>query len=151
MALYWICIIALGALMGVVGQAIRVIVGLKKMSDEAAALGRKLTEAIEPARLLISLLIGAVAGVLAAVVTLAPGSPVSREALLGLGAAGYSGADFVEGFMARYLPGGGPTRPPSRFTAAAAVIQTAPALAAVSAAVLMDKPGSQAPSLPEGG
>lgn len=105
MALYWVWIIALGALMGVVGQGLRIIVGLKKASDTAAALGRKFTEMIMPARLLISLLIGVLAGVMAAIVTLTPGAAISREALLGLVAAGYSGTDFIEGFMARWLPG----------------------------------------------
>ncbi len=102
----WIWIITLGALMGAVGQGVRVIVGLKKTSDEAATLGHKLADQIEPARLVISLLIGAVAGVIAAVATISLGAQVSRETLLGLAAAGYSGADFVEGFAARYLPSG---------------------------------------------
>jgi len=105
-ALYWVSIIALGGLAGIVGQGIRIIVGLKKASDAAAARGQKFTETIEPARLLISLLVGALAGAMAAIITLTPGAPISRTALMGLAAAGYSGADFVEGFMARYLPGG---------------------------------------------
>lgn len=61
-ALYWVSIIALGGLAGIVGQGIRIIVGLKKASDAAAARGQKFTETIEPARLLISLLVGALAG-----------------------------------------------------------------------------------------
>jgi len=43
----WVSLIALGALMGVVGQGIRVIVGLKKARDELAALGH-LNEAGKP-------------------------------------------------------------------------------------------------------
>jgi hypothetical protein len=110
----WFSIVALSALMGIAGQGIRVFVGLMKVRDEAAALGHKFIKAVEPTRLTISLLIGAVAGVAAAIVV-APVSPVSRAALLGLGAAGYSGADLVEGLMARYLSNW--TRPPSRFGA----------------------------------
>jgi hypothetical protein len=130
MALPWILIIALGALMGVVGQGIRVTVGLKKASDRAAESGQKFTETIEPARLLVSLLIGALAGVMAAIMTLKPNSAVERDALLALGAAGYSGTDFIEGFMARYLPGR--LQPPAGFAAAAAISAAAPVAAAVS-------------------
>jgi hypothetical protein len=103
-ALYWISILALGGLAGIVGQGIRTIVGLKKASDAAAIRRQKFTETIEPARLVISLLVAALAGAMAAIITLTPGAPISRIALMGLAAAGYSGADFVEGFMA-YLAG----------------------------------------------
>jgi len=109
----WVSTIVLGALMGLVGQGIRVIVGLKKVRDGAAALGHKFTETIEPRRLTISLLIGAVAGLVSAIAT-TPGSPVSRAALLGFGAAGYCGADLVEGLMARHLFGR--TQPRYRFS-----------------------------------
>jgi hypothetical protein len=146
MALSWICIIALGALTGVVGQGIRVIVGLKKASDQAAALDRKFTEMVEPARLLISLLIGMLAGVMAAIVTLTPDAPVPRDALLGVAAAGYSGADFIEGFMARYLPGGRTSSPYRSVVAAAVVAAPSPPSPAVSVAVAGDRPGSDASS-----
>jgi hypothetical protein len=109
----WIPIVALGALMGFLGQAIRVIVGLKKTRDQAAALEQKFTDMFEPATMLISLLIGAVAGALAAIMILKPDAAISPGTLLGLAAAGYSGADFIEGFIARYLPTGSlPAGPP---------------------------------------
>ena len=54
----WIWIAALGVLMGAVGQGIRVIVGLKKTGDDAAAAGDRLSDRIDAARLSISLLIG---------------------------------------------------------------------------------------------
>ncbi len=100
----WVLTIVLGALMGVVGQGIRAIVGLRKERDGAAALGRKFIETFAPRRLLISLSIGAIAGGVAAIVT-APSAPVSWAALLGFGTAGYSGADFVEGVMGQHLFG----------------------------------------------
>ena len=63
--------------------------------------------------MLISLLIGAVAGALAAIMILKPDAAISPGTLLGLAAAGYSGADFIEGFIARYLPTGSlPAGPP---------------------------------------
>jgi hypothetical protein len=49
----------LGGLTGIVGQGIRIVVGLKKAADGAAARGQKFTETIEPARLVISSLAGA--------------------------------------------------------------------------------------------
>jgi hypothetical protein len=75
MAVDWIWIVLLGALLGAAGQGVRIIVGLKKASDEAATLGHRFAEHFEPARLLVSLLIGAVAGVLAAILILQPATP----------------------------------------------------------------------------
>jgi uncharacterized membrane protein YeaQ/YmgE (transglycosylase-associated protein family) len=106
MATPWISIIALGALLGFLGQSVRVIVGLKKTRDQAAALGKTFSEALEPSTLFTSLLIGAVAGALAALMILKPDAGITPEMLLGLAAAGYSGADFVEGFLARRLAAG---------------------------------------------
>ena len=100
----WVLTIVLGALMGVVGQGIRAIVGLRKERDGAAALGRKFIETFAPRRLLISLLIGAIAGAVAAIVT-TPSAPVSWAALLAFATAGYSGADLVEGVMGQRLFG----------------------------------------------
>ena len=118
MATPWISLIALGAILGFLGQSVRVVVGLKKARDEAAALGKTFTEAFEPSTMLVSLLIGGVAGALAAIMALRPDTNIATETLLGLAAAGYSGADFIEGFIARYLPVGGAPAPPP---AAAAV------------------------------
>jgi putative chitinase len=117
MAVDWIWIVVLGALMGAVGQGVRIVIGLKKMSDDAATNGHDFTDRIEPARLLISLLIGSIAGVMAAIATLSTNAPISRDALLGLAAAGYAGADFIEGFMARYLPSSR-ARPPAALAGA---------------------------------
>src|SRR5260370_30660572 len=120
MATPWISIIALGAALGFLGQSVRVVVGLKKARDEAAALGKTFTEAFEPSTMLVSLLIGGVAGALAAIMALRPDTNIATETLLGLAAAGYSGADFIEGFIARYLPAGGCRRAASRTTGALA-------------------------------
>jgi hypothetical protein len=58
MATPWISIIALGAALGFLGQSVRVVVGLKKARDEAAALGKTFTEAFEPSTMLVSLSMG---------------------------------------------------------------------------------------------
>jgi len=102
----WFQLLGIGMLAGALGQAIRVIVGLKKTSDSAAP-GTALADNIDAARLLVSLLIGAVAGALAATTTLtAPGklNSIAPEIFFGLMAAGYAGADFIEGFMSKTMP-----------------------------------------------
>jgi hypothetical protein len=106
-AIQWIEVIVLGGLAGALGQGARAIVGLKKLGDEAAAEGRSSKELFEATRLFISLAIGFTAGALAAVLTvenLATGR-VTMEQILAFAAAGYAGADFIEGAMSRFVPG----------------------------------------------
>lgn len=101
--------IVLGAIIGMLGQSLRVIVGLKKKSDRATGPG--LSEDPVPfdtQRLLTSLFIGAIAGVLG-MLTLTnfaplPGGEVSAQKFFSLIGIGYAGTDFIEGFMLRYLP-----------------------------------------------
>ena len=107
-------IILLGGLMGLFGQGIRAVVGLKTMVDEANQKGVSQNELFDAARLLISLVIGFLAGIAA---TLALGfdkfETIQMSLLLGIAAAGYSGTDFIEGFISQYLPrrqAGGGTR-----------------------------------------
>ena len=102
LAVQWIYIIAVGLLMGSIGQTMRIVVGLKKATDQAGSNQQSFTDVFQPATLLVSLLIGGIAGALAAIITAKPDVAMSTETLLGLAAAGYSGADFVEGFMARF-------------------------------------------------
>ena len=99
----WLVILALGLLMGSIGQGVRIVVGLKKANEKAASAGKALHEVFEPSTLLVSLLIGAIAGALAAVTTMTSDGSVSATSLMGVSAAGYSGADFVEGIMNRYI------------------------------------------------
>jgi hypothetical protein len=58
MAMPWISIVTLGAILGFLGQSVRVVVGLKKARDKAAALGKTFTEAFEPSTMLVSLSMG---------------------------------------------------------------------------------------------
>jgi hypothetical protein len=108
----WILLIALGAAMGFLGQTIRIIVGLKKVNDQAAASNQTFGELFQAPTLIISLLIGATAGALAAIVV-KPEASLARETLMGFAAAGYSGADFIEGFISKYLPGRAPLEVPA--------------------------------------
>ena len=95
----------LAGLMGMVGQGARTVVGLKKLHDFNATQPPDQASTFLASRLVISLIIGFIAGVLAALaisldkLTGAPGANV--EVLLGLAAAGYAGADFIEGFMSK--------------------------------------------------
>jgi hypothetical protein len=95
----WLGILAVGIILGAIGQGARTIVGFKKYNDDddPAAL-------FDGVRLLISFGIGGVAGALAAI-TLIPEGQASKEQLFGIAAAGYAGTDFIEGFITR-LSGG---------------------------------------------
>ncbi|MEO1457668.1 MAG: hypothetical protein AAFV49_08900 [Pseudomonadota bacterium] len=99
----WLGILGLGAACGIAGQTARVVVGLKKAQDAAAA-DPDPEAAIKSQRILVSLLIGAAAGSLAGIYTLDDPNMVSQEEVLGLIAAGYAGADFIEGVMKKLKP-----------------------------------------------
>lgn len=89
--------VTLGILLGLLGQALRVVVGIKKEVDQATAAGKTLKDSFDSVRLAISLMIGGLAGGLGAISLL--GTEINRELLLTLVAIGYSGADFIEGFV----------------------------------------------------
>ncbi|HMN44494.1 MAG TPA: hypothetical protein PKE27_07980 [Povalibacter sp.] len=113
----WINIIALGAVLGAIGQAARGIVGWKKVFDEAQSLHTSAREIFSPSRLVVSLLVGAVAGVLATLTLVddpaklvdGQSSVQFKQFLLALVATGYAGTDFIEGFVRnRYSPAATP-------------------------------------------
>jgi hypothetical protein len=111
----WLLSILLGGLVGLVGQAVRVIVGLKKVQETASAAGTRFADEFQGSQLLVSLLIGFTAGALAAL-TLGsgPANPTRQDMMVLLGA-GYAGTDFIEGLISKYLPGGKtvPAAPPA--------------------------------------
>lgn len=94
-------IVVLGAILGAVGQGIRVIVGLKKVYDEAVKNNQPANELLQYRQLALSLVIGfaigAMAGVLAAVNSV--DTQFSKSVIVAFIAAGYAGTDFIEGFM----------------------------------------------------
>lgn len=96
---YWINLIALGAILGATGQMARTIVGMKKMFDAADRSIQRSKNLFETSRLVYSLLVGATAGVLAAVVTEPAIDSIAKSTIFGLIGAGYSGADFIEGIL----------------------------------------------------
>src|SRR5580698_11410069 len=97
-----------GGLMGIIGQGLRIIVGMKKLNDDAKDQLVKVKSIFDEGRLMISLLIGFCAGSLAmiSISTFSPDffSSNTKQNLLSLIAAGYSGTDFIEGFIKKYLP-----------------------------------------------
>lgn len=99
----WFELIGFAALLGAGGQGARVIVGIKKLNDAASgSAGAPATsELIVLSRMLVSLAIGAIAGGITAATTMRPGEGLSGEQVAGLAAAGYAGADFIEGFINR--------------------------------------------------
>ncbi len=105
-ALDWLPVLTLGSLLGAVGQVIRTIPGLKKLNEDPN--GR-----FKPAQLLISIVIGAAAGVLAMItLELTSSQAISTQDIVTVIAAGYTGADFIEAFISKNVAGVDRTIPP---------------------------------------
>jgi putative chitinase len=107
-------VLLLGGLLGVIGQGVRAIVGLKKMFDQAETQNVGQYDLFLASRLLISLFIGFIAGAAAAFFSaIKPGGPIdlSTSTLTAFAAAGYAGTDFIEGLASRFTTNTGPTPP----------------------------------------
>jgi hypothetical protein len=96
-------LILLGAILGMAGQIIRFVAGLKKSARNTPGDGttRSITSGLDNKQLLlglmISLIIGSMAGVLASI-NLA-GKPIDNSVIVAFLAAGYAGTDLIEGFI----------------------------------------------------
>lgn len=103
--------LALAGTLGAAGQAVRAVGGLKKMSDQARASGVGTFENFQTSRFVISLIVGFVAGMVAALSLglskLMAANADNTELFLGLAAAGYGGTDFLEAFARRLTGAGG--------------------------------------------
>lgn len=99
-------LILLSGILGMIGQGIRVVVGLKKMHEAANAQQTTVSDIFQGNRLSISLMIGFIAGALAAFTLKLKidGNFYDSPILPTLIAAGYSGTDFIEGFMRKSVP-----------------------------------------------
>ena len=100
----------LGGILGTVGQGLRIIVGMKKLNDKAKDAGNeKVGPLVDTSRMVISLLIGFCAGILAVLSTSSfspdyfKGANIKQN-LLTIIAAGYAGTDFIEGLINKFLP-----------------------------------------------
>jgi putative chitinase len=107
-------VLLLGGLLGVIGQGVRAIVGLKKMFDQAQSQDVGQYDLFLASRLFISLFIGFIAGAVAAFFSgiKADGSvDITTSTLTAFAAAGYAGTDFIEGIASRFTGTGGPAAP----------------------------------------
>lgn len=95
-------------LLGVLGQGIRAIVGLKNAGALASTTPSEQAE-FSLAYLVLSLMIGFIAGVLAGIAlnlqNIVAITPDNWKLLLGIAASGYVGADFIENTMSVVIPG----------------------------------------------
>lgn len=91
--------ILVGGLLGAIGQGIRVAVGLGKLntSNVNKAIDGDDKEEFSPARLILSIFIGMIAGAIAALLKGPVSDSGAKEYYFPIIAAGYSGADFIEG------------------------------------------------------
>ncbi|MCW4469604.1 hypothetical protein OGH69_11550 [Flavobacterium sp. MFBS3-15] len=98
----------IGGTLGIIGQGIRIIIGLKKLDEsrsqaQADANGTVVKEVFTSNRLLISIFFGFVAGTLAALVKPPADKGYTTELIMALIASGYAGADFIEGLFNTYF------------------------------------------------
>jgi putative chitinase len=103
-ATQFLTFLVLCMILGAAGQVGRVVVGLKKLRDQTNAQGTDFNESFEVSRLVVSLIIGGVAGIIAGLAL--KSGDVSANAYdtkfaVGIMAAGYAGADFIEGFISK--------------------------------------------------
>jgi len=93
--------------MGMIGQGIRAVIGLKSASTLAAQSGSQ-QSAFDSAYFALSLMIGGVAGIIAGfgigLASLLATLQTDQKVLLALAASGYAGADFIENAMTNFLP-----------------------------------------------
>jgi putative chitinase len=94
-------------LMGLIGQGIRAVAGLKNAASVDASPNQ--ASVFSAAYLGVSLMIGFIAGVAAGLAMFdkifGPNATITVELLLGLVAAGYAGADFIETTASKLIPG----------------------------------------------
>jgi hypothetical protein len=141
----WLLLLLLGGLAGAIGQLARVIVGLKKVNDVAEAKDVSSAELIEPARLFTSIAIGFTAGALASMAIADEALRLTTQQVLGLAAAGYAGADFIEGFMKKEKALKEPADPPVESMVRAVSAQPVSAPAIVITAAPADRGAAAAP------
>lgn len=93
--------VLLGMILGGCGQGARVIIGLKKVNDDARKNDKTFNEVFEIKKLLLSLLyaliIGSIAGIFMAVSSI--GKDFTASTIIAIMGAGYAGTDFIEGFV----------------------------------------------------
>lgn len=105
----WLEVMLLGIVSGAAGQLARSIAGIVKLNQSRIDPNTP-TETFQAGALVISIIIGATAGLVAALAMFGdPGADaekgikITTQSILGLMAAGYAGADFIQAFAGKYL------------------------------------------------
>jgi hypothetical protein len=101
-----ICNVIAGGLLGILGQGIRIAVGLKKFNEDntMAAVKGQATEPFSASRLMVSIFIGFAAGAMGMLVNPVAGDKTyNTQGIITIIAIGYSGSDFIEGFFNTYI------------------------------------------------
>lgn len=102
-----LAILTIGAMLGAGGQILRVFIGWKKRFQEAGGNAAKFKEGFSAPRMIISILMGAVAGMLAILTKdggLSAEATFSSDFLIAVMGAGYAGSDFIEGVFSQKRP-----------------------------------------------
>ena len=144
----------LGGLMGMIGQGIRAVAGLKKMNVDAQNQGTTAQDLFMASRLIVSLIIGFIAGVIAASTMLSKLIAMTSgdiSILFGIAAAGYAGTDFIEAMAPTIVGAAGKPATPNPAAAAPSLSQNAPAAATPQAAISPAAGGVAYGSLVPGG
>jgi hypothetical protein len=98
-----------GGLLGILGQGIRTIIGIKKLqgANELKIADGKNAEPLTAGRIILSLFIGLIAGGIGILVKtrgdFATIDFKSTDFIIAMIAVGYSGTDFIEGIMKNYF------------------------------------------------
>lgn len=100
----WMLQLLVGGVFGALGQAIRVVVGMKKLHDKAHHQNQSFSGVFNPSHLTLSLLIGFVAGGLGILPSKVNLQAITSQNILLLIGIGYAGADFIEGFIRKSIP-----------------------------------------------
>lgn len=109
----WLEVMLLGIVSGAAGQLARSIAGIVKLNQSRIDPDRP-TETFQINTLVMSIIIGATAGLIAALAMFGDASAdpekskITTQSILGLMAAGYAGADFIQAFAGKYLGGSAP-------------------------------------------
>lgn len=98
-------IILLGALLGITGQGVRIAIGLKKLND-ASETKEHYDSQFDSKKLIVSILYGVIVGMVGGVFMAVDSLDKvwDKSIVLAIIAAGYAGADFIEGFISKKLP-----------------------------------------------
>jgi len=94
----------IGAAWGLAGQVIRVLAGLKKLNESNKSI--EINTPFDRQRMVVSLLLGIIAGVTGAFILKSDDVPLDwskKELVLTVIGMGYSGVDFIESLLTKYV------------------------------------------------